>query len=264
MNGDTQFGVVMARFDKLEFGETPERREQASRPAAARLDWADQALEERRSGHFENALRLYSRALEDDKSQVQCWVGQVQMLVQLEESVEAELWSRKALELFPGNGDLLAGRAQATGRMGSVHEALVLSDGSLKSAGQSAYRWIVRGELMVLTRQENDRHCFEKAVQIDKDWLIPLEIARSYLEFGVPSRGLEWIRRAVERAPERCYPWFLQGEIEMALGLESAAEKSWQRCLELSPGHVEADRRLADFSNHWSLGRFWRRLFGGR
>ena len=41
------------------------------------------------------------------------WVGQVQMLVQLQEYPEADLWSRKGLELFPNNGELLAGRAQA-------------------------------------------------------------------------------------------------------------------------------------------------------
>lgn len=256
----------MARFGKLEY-DNERSGPRSGRPEGtqgATVSPADQALEERRCGHYENALRLYSRALEDDRSQVGCWVGQVQMLVQLGESVEAEIWCRKALELFPGNGDLLAGRAQAMGRVGDVVAALVLSDGSLKAAGQSAYRWQVRGELMVMSKQETDRHCFDKAKQVDPDWMVSLESARSYLHLKVPSRGLERIRSAVERAPDRYFAWYTQGEIELALGFESAARTSWQRCLELAPGHVDAERQLLGLNSGWSAGRIWRRLFGGK
>ena len=56
-------------------------------------------------------LRFYSRALEEDKTLIVGWVGQVQMLVQLGELKEAETWARKALELYPNNPELLAGRA---------------------------------------------------------------------------------------------------------------------------------------------------------
>ena len=58
------------------------------------MNKADQS---RRAGLYENALKFYSRALELDRSLVAGWVGQVQMLVQLEEYPEAELWSRKGL-----------------------------------------------------------------------------------------------------------------------------------------------------------------------
>lgn len=257
----------MARFDKLELEtkKTTEDREQQQQVQRDQPDWREQAVEERRCGHYENSLRLYSRALEDDKSLVNCWLGQVQMLVQLQESVEAELWSRKALELFPGHGDLMAGRAQAMRRTGDTAQALVLCDGSLKAAGQSGYRWMVRGELMAATKQDTDRHCFDKAVQTDRDWLIPLEIARIYLEIGIPSRALERIRKAVEQAPERYYPWYVQGQVESELGLEAAAIRSWQRCLELCPNHSDASEGILQLEQGgWSFSRTWRRLFGGR
>jgi tetratricopeptide (TPR) repeat protein len=258
----------MARFDKLELESglprQPERPSK-SKPAREQVAWIDQAIEERRCGNYENALRLYSRALEDDKSLVNGWLGQVQMLVVLEEAVEAELWSRKALELFPGNGDLLAGRAQGMHRSGNISSAMGLSDSSLKSPGQSAYRWLVRGELMAATKQDTDRHCFDKAIENDKDWLVPLEIAQVYRYLGIPSRALERVRRAVEAAPDRFYPWFVQGETEQELGLEAAAKKSLQRCLELCPRHVDADRSLrALCEGGWSFGRVWRRVFGNR
>ncbi|MEK6260285.1 MAG: tetratricopeptide repeat protein [Planctomycetota bacterium] len=256
----------MGRFDKLEVSsEQPDKRPKTKVSNARReVSWLEQAVEERRCGHYENALRLYSRALEDDKSLVTGWLGQVQMLVLLGEFVEAELWSRKALELFPGNGDLMAGRAQALGRNGDTTQALVLSDGSLKQTGQSAYRWQVRGELMAATKQETDRHCFDKAVQADPDWLVPLEIAGIYLNLDLPGRALDRARRAVELAADRYYAWFVQGCVERELGLASAA-KSFQRCLDLCPGHVEAQRVLMQLDQGgWSFKRLWRRAFGSR
>jgi tetratricopeptide (TPR) repeat protein len=258
----------MARFDKLELESGSSRqpeKEPKKKTAREQVPWLQQAIEERRCGNYENALRLYSRALEDDKSLVNGWLGQVQMLVVLDESVEAELWSRKALELFPGNGDLLAGRAQAMHRSGNTPQALSLSDASLKAIGQSAYRWLVRGELMATAKQETDRHCFDKAAETDKDWLVPLEIARVYLYLGMPSRALEWSRRAVEKAPDRYFPWYVQGETEYELGLEAPAAKSWNRCLELCPNHTEAQQRLSALDQGgWSFSRIWRRLFGNR
>ncbi len=256
----------MGRFDKLEVsGEQPEKRP-TTKDSNARGEpaWLEQAIEERRCGHYENALRLYSRSLEDDKSLVTGWLGQVQMLVFLEEAVEAELWSRKALELFPGNGDLMAGRAQALGRSGDTTQALVLSDGSLRQTGQSAYRWQVRGELMAATKQDTDRHCFDKAVQADPDWLVPLEIACIYLNIDLPGRAMDRARRAVELAPDRYYAWFVQGCVQRELGLASAA-KSFQRCLDVCPGHVDAKQGLMELDRGgWSLRRLWRRAFGSR
>lgn len=257
----------MGRFDKLEFKATQSESEHIADQKIVRKEvaWQEQAIEERRCGHYESALRLYSRALDDDKSLVNCWLGQVQMLVLLDEAVEAELWSRKALELFPGNGDLMAGRAQAVRRSGDTPQALGLSDGSLKGAGQSAYRWMVRGELMASTKRDTDRHCFDKATQLDRDWLVPLEIAGIYMELGNPSRALERIRVAVEQAPDHCYPWYYQGKVEQALGFDAAAARSWQHCLDISPGHIDAQQGLHALQNGgWTLSRTWRRLFGSK
>ena len=228
----------MARFDKLEFNARnrpspePTERDPLVRDAGY---WMNKADESRRSGLYEDALKYYSRALELDRSLVAGWVGQVQMLVQLEEYPEAELWSRKGLELFPNNGELMAGRAQAFCRMGDMKQAHALCDGSLQQAGQSAYRWLVRGEIMVAARQDMDRYCFDKAQELDADWLVPLEAARIELYYHRPSKALGRVRRALELAPEAHYAWYVQGICQAELGLTRAARESFQRCLELFP-----------------------------
>ncbi len=259
----------MGRFDKLEFNSESDKSNSESgkpsakmppRHAADEPKWLDQAEQERRCGHYENALRIYSRALEEDRSLINGWVGQVQMLVQLGESVEAELWSGKALELFPNNGELLAGRAQAHCRLGDMGNALACCDGALKQPGQSAYRWTVRGELMLATRSDTYRHCFEKAEQIDKNWLVPLEIALIGLQYGAATKTQPWIRRAVEGAADQPYVWYVQGQHQLALGLDRQARQSFERCLQLSPQHADAQKQLQELATHgWSPFRMFRR-----
>jgi tetratricopeptide (TPR) repeat protein len=257
----------MARFDHLEIEPVPGKgnNPQAGKAAAESDEkhWLAQADVDRRKGLYEGALRCYSRALELDKSLVTGWAGQAQMLIQLSEYPEAELWSRKALELFKNNGELLAARAHAVCRMGDAKVAQELCDAALRQEGQSAYRWTVRGELMVSAKGDIDRHCFDKAVLIDPDWLVCLEIALVYLHYKIPSKALFRARQAVENAPQAFYCWYVQGLCQVELGFEDQAKKSLKRCLELSPNHTEAGQRLADLNQRgWSPGRSLRRLFG--
>jgi tetratricopeptide (TPR) repeat protein len=223
--------------------------------------WLKQADAERRRGLYENALRLYSRSLELDKSQVTGWLGQVQMLVVLGEHPEAELWSRKALELFKNQGDLLAGRAQALWRMKDRRQAVASCDAAMAQGGMSAYRWIVRGEVMIGSG-DVDRYCFDKAVQLDADWLVPLEIAQVYLYHRRPTKALARVRQAVEKEPDQPLPWYVQGVCERELNMIEPAKRSFRRCLEIVPHHADAERALLELNQQgWSLTRALLRLF---
>src|SRR3954465_1794565 len=170
----------MRRFDRLEF----EKQEAKVVPQAkARLEddrddrhWMKLADENRRLGLYENSLKYYSRALELDKSVVAAWVGQVQMLIMLGEFPEAEMWSRKALELFKSNADLMAARGQALVRTGDLKEAQAMCDAALGQQGERAYPWVARGEMMVARKESIDEYCFDKAIAIDRDWLLLVEI----------------------------------------------------------------------------------------
>lgn len=257
----------MARFDKLEFERPPERPEKAEVELRVEKDekyWSGMAEENRRTGNYENALRFYSRTLEVDRTLVPAWVGQVQMLIQLNEYPQATLWSQKALEMFPSHGDLLAAQAQAECRMGNMKSAYALSDGALRQRGESAYRWQVRGELVVAAKQAKDRHCFDKAQIADKDWLVPLETALIYLHYSVFSMAQQRAQMAVEKAPTAYYPWYVLGVCQSKLGFDTSAIASLNRCLELCPRHAESLARMAElvrpeFPLKRTLRRFFRR-----
>jgi tetratricopeptide (TPR) repeat protein len=258
----------MPRFDRLEIGpgaNEPQHVGQAAAPVDEQFHPAKQADRHRRSGNYENALRFYSRALEADKSFIAGWVGQVEMLIMLDEVPEADLWCRKALEVFPGNGELLAARTRALCRLGDLRQAGAVSDAALAAQGRSALRWMARGEWMVASRQPLDRHCFDKARELDADWLVPLETALIYQHYSFPSQGLARARLATELAPDQAYPWYVRGDLEAALGMTRPATTSFTHCLQLCPGHVEAGSRLAQVRrSKWSIRRLFRRLMPGK
>ncbi len=257
----------MPRFDRLELDPSRDRPDEGDSDERAELDrdeqyWLRLAESERRRGLYENALRYYSRSLELDKSQAKGWLGQVQMLIALDEIVEAELWARKALDLFKNHGDLLAGRAQALCRGKDRSQASAVCDAAMSQPNASAYRWQVRGEVMIVTRSNVDRYCFEKAMQLDPDWLVPLEIAQAYFYHDYPSKALGYARQAVAKGADEAFPWYFQGVCERELDLSDAAVRSFRRVLEIVPNHADAQRQLTELKNQgWSLMRTMRRLF---
>lgn len=250
----------MARFTKLEFDRNEEHRSNVESIAASRVDdtaWQKRAEESRRLGAYEGALQYYSRALESDKTQVACWVGQVQMLVLLEEYPEAELWSRKALELFPAEADLFASRAQALIRQSKTRDAFGAIDQAMQQPGQSAYRWTVRGELLLAGRQPTEKHCFDKALQIDSDWLVPAEISLIYTHYGQPNNALARARLAVERDAASPYAWYVLAACQQRMGMAVPARRSAQHCLELKQDFRPAQDLVMETEQGGSL---WQRL----
>jgi tetratricopeptide (TPR) repeat protein len=260
----------MRRFDRLEFEHKQESsqgtREQRSHEREANHDehyWIKAATDDRRNGLHESALRHYSRALEMDKSLVAGWVGQVQMLIALAEYPEAELWSRKALELFKNNPDLLAVRGQALCRVGDLKNAQASCDAAINQQGLYSVPWVARGELMLARKENLHDYCFDKAVQLDNDSLVLLEIGTIYLHYNRATKALQRTRQAVEATPDHAYCWYCQGVCEVALGLTGPAEKSFSHCLELVPKHSLARRSVDELKQNRRVVRnFLRRLFG--
>lgn len=226
--------------------------------------WMRMADRGRRSGAFEDALRYYSRAVELDRSLVSGWVGQVQMLIALEEYKEGELWARKALELFKGHADLHAARAHALCRDGDVKNAQVSCDAALGQMGQSPYPWMVRGDLMLARRDAIEEHCFDKAQQLDADWLVLIEIAAIYSHYRRHAKALKRCSQAVEIAPDQPYCWYRQGVCQVLMGLKKPARLSFKQCLDLEPKHSRAREAVEQLDRgagtiRRTIGRFFGR-----
>lgn len=124
---------------------------------------------------------------------------------------------------------------------------------------------MVRGELFIGKRDGIDRHCFEKALLADPDWLVPAEIAAIFMYHRYVTNAGTYYRKAVELAPDSPFVWFMKVRCEIELELDGAAKKSLARVLELSPNHIEAGQTLADLNARgWSLKRVLRKLLPKR
>jgi tetratricopeptide (TPR) repeat protein len=256
------------RFSRLELGDRKEHTEQVHPSAGTPIRTAEaeveQAVSAYRSGRFEPALQSYTRALRSNRALVAAWVGQVQMLVELGEYKEARLWSDKALELFRGCGDLLAAKSRACVREGDLRAALACSDASLQSVGVSALRWAARGEVMLESKSNRARDCFDKALaEPGTDWFDRIVIARIYLFHRRPAPGLPLAQSAVEMAPGDPYAWYVLGRCQELLSWRAAARTSFERAIELDRGFEQAAAAIRGLkSNH--LRRLLTLGIGGR
>lgn len=256
------------RFTNLEFNEEDRNSTETHRHLQvcekAPSDFLTQAHMEYRWGRFDAALRLYTRALQEDRTAVPAWVGQVQMLVQLDECHEARVWSDKALELFRGNGELMAAKAQACTRLNDFKTGLACSDTSLQASGSSPWRWIVRGETLLAGGERQFEECFQRALaEPAADWFDRVIIARVYAFHDRMTNALGYLKQAIELEPGHGYTWFEMGNCQGALALEGAARTSYQRCLDLRPDYQAAQtavRALTHDRAVWArLGGLWRR-----
>ncbi len=221
-------------------------------------DWLVEADGERRLGHFELALRYYGRALEMDRTMVSCWVGQAQMLLYLNEERQAEIWAVNGLKIFPQNGDLLACRALAFTLLGCKKQALEYTDASIQAEGASAWRWLVRGEIMLQRKSNSAEYCMQTAINLDPDWLIKIEIARIYFWHKQTYTAAKYIERALKEAPDVPYIWLIKGVCLRMQGNYPGARTALTRAMEIFPGYEEAMDELT--RTPVSFG-FFRRFF---
>ena len=263
---------MSSRFTNLEFTEqqaddarielelasnTPTRPESLGRPPSDAASFLANANQARHSGSHEIALRLYTRALGEDRALIPAWVGQIQMLVQLGEYREARLWSDKAIELFPRQGDLHAAKAQACARQGDRDTAMACSDASINSDGSSVWRWQARGEVLLARSQPHYRDCFERAAaEPDALWFDHLVTAEALRYYHHAADAMRHVQRALAEQADHAYAWFLLGGCQADLGWSADAATSFDRCLEI-------DRGIADRVNAESrAGRSgWRQLW---
>ncbi|MFZ4575766.1 MAG: hypothetical protein ACOYN0_15330 [Phycisphaerales bacterium] len=231
-----------------------------TRDATFHFARAEHAMHE---GQHEQALQFFTRSLREDRSRLAAWVGQLQMLMELREDLEARLWAEKSLDVFKGNGELLACRAQASARIGDAAGAIAQSDLSIKAPGSSPLRWIARGETLLAGRPQLAAECFAKALaEENADWYVLVRIARVHLRHDRPGPAAEHARNATAAAPERAFAWETLGACNERLGLGARAAECYGTALQLAPARRELRERItrAEGAGNRPLSWLWRKL----
>ncbi len=248
----------MKRFGRLEF----ENNNTASAPEANGEQIRDaeffynRALKAMLAGDFENALRNYSKSLEQNINFVDSWEGQILMLIELGEYNEAIMWADKALEVFPANPALLAAKAVACFRNAFFDKASAYSDNAMTKDNITPNVWLARAEIMI-DKAVIAENCVEKALKISSydRGLILLAAGRIF------SRGKRYIianqmlSEAATLLPKSPLVWFELGCVQH-LNNCGNAQQSFEHCLTLRPNWQQAEKWLAKSTRGSFLGRF--------
>lgn len=261
----------MTRFSTLEFDDDEQEQVQQSvashheahrPPVTDDFHYIKLADEKYLLGFFEDALKLYSRALSHNPNNVDGWIGQLRMLLELGELKEARLWSQKSLELFRNHADLLSLQAVAHCRLGDKNKAMQLSDAAFEQQGKgSLYMWLARGEVLLANRGKNVDFALDKAASMDgfSEWFRLLLVARVYYFYRHYSRALQKTRDAMEIKYDSPYAWHLLGNCQEATRQYKRAKQSYLEALKLLPEYPLSEAALK------GLGRlgFFKRLIAG-
>ena len=242
----------MGRFSKLELDDKDKQGQKElldkTTPIEEGYDqdyYLQQANEFYRKGDFEKGLRYYSRALGIDNTLVPAWVGQVRALIDLKEYREAHVWVNKALEIFPGEAELLAAKAVVYCRLGQIKQAVAISDLAMEQKSPTAYVWYARGQVFLSKKGNNAEFCFNKAIEMSKeDWFIYQLVGLAYLEKSQYSRAQHYFSEATSRNSTNPFLWLQLGLCCQQLGFYPRAIKCFQQALEIDPRYKPADKAL--------------------
>lgn len=186
------------------------------------------------------------------------------MLLELGEYKEADLWSDKALELFPNHPDLLSSKALACLFMGLDEIALALSDNAMSQRTPSSYSWIVRGEILLSRKSKMADHCCAQAIahcdSPQKKGRIAIELSKVFRRRGHSSKALGYASDGIKTFPNDFAAWFEYGSCQSLLGLKDA-EESLSQAVKLNPESKIAKAALEDYRKRGLRGRI-RSIFG--
>ena len=255
----------MSRFGNLEFDSDSENSPNRQLPLKDEDHYLAEAQRAFESGRFELALRMYARVIEFNAKLPAAWTGQVRMLIELGEYEEARVWADKALALFPEEGELLAAKAVALGRLGDHSAALTYSDAAVESLANTPYIWLARADVLLARKEKRADYCFERALTLaQNNWFYLWLAARIQAFYRQFARALKSAQDALAFDPARAVLWLQIGECQLALGLATPARNSFEQARGLDPDlPVQSHLNRADETTVLDkLAGRWRQWFG--
>jgi tetratricopeptide (TPR) repeat protein len=164
----------------------------------------------------------------------------------MKEYREAHVWVNKALEIFPGESELLATKAVVYCRLGMIKQAVALSDLSLEQKSPTGYCWLARGQVFLGKRSRNAQFCLDKAIELSKnDWFTYQQVGLALLESRQYYKALSYFSEAASLNSQSPYLWYQIGVCNQMLGFYPRAIKCYQQALELDPIYKPAERAWA-------------------
>ncbi len=217
------------------------------------LDQAERAMGR---GRFEQALRLYGRALEHDRTRPEPWAGQADALLAMAQPEEAFTWLEQAVRVAGERPGFLAQRAIAAARLGKADDALAWSDRAMRVGADRPDIWLARAEVLYLQGQGGPAgRCLAKAHEREPGGHTARRCGEIALGAGDLPRARTWLERARGQAPECPLLALRLGVYWERAGRLELARQELERALSLEPGLEPARLALADLDGRGLLDR---------
>lgn len=250
----------MDRFSQLEFeDEQPRQRARQGQPVRDAHYFLHEANRYWLGGDFEVALRNYCRCLEHNSSVFNGWSGQVRMLLEMDETKEADLWADKAMDLFPEHPELLGLKAVAQKRQGKLRKAIDFCDNAITKSDATARVWLARAEVFLERKSAVVDGCISKAIALaheDKN-IIKFEAGRLLRRKKSFPQAITFLEEALGQFPKAALVWYELGCCQQHLGI-SRASNSLNEALRLNPHWTLPKQALSQGGRRGLLGK----LFG--
>jgi tetratricopeptide (TPR) repeat protein len=212
-------------------------------------------------GEFTKALRLYSRALREESRQPRPWIGQILSLLLGNQTREAAIWAKRAVEAFPSHPAIISLQGLSLAMQGMTQRGLASSDYAMSLQGPDAWCWLARGWLLLEVDNDNWKICFSRAMAIAGE-----ENVRFHLLLGMVLErhrkfvnSMEHYRTAAETMSGNAFLWHRLGLVYRRLGMPGKAVESQRRALEIRPNFQAASKEIRALAG-FPLGAYLRRV----
>ncbi len=226
-------------------------------------EYVARAHELYRDGKFDDALRLYSRALGRNHHLEAAWVGQLRCLLAVEEYRELDTWAAKALEYLPDSPELLSVQAIALACEGHHTAAMQLSDRAVSKKGSTPFVWIARAWALGKPGERNADLCITRAVDSGKtDWQIHADAASYFIAYEQFGSAIVHLQQASRLHPDCSYIWYQLGMCYVEVGLRNEAIAALNHAVKKDPRRQKYFDALREAEEQNLFKSIWRRLFG--
>ena len=168
-------------------------------------------------GFYESALKYYSFVLRENPRQIDAWIGQTRVLIDLGKSEAAVFWAEKALNQLPNSDNIELVKAYALAYAGNIEQAKKLINKPVKK-NELPMSWLFRGEILIKIKlgffqklikpyqgigKIGAFFCFLKALEANpKDGLINQRIGIAYLGTNNTSLAYDHLKSSLIADPQ--------------------------------------------------------------
>jgi len=202
------------------------------------------------TGDWRQALRYYSRALQMETTRIEPWVGQVLALLFLEQTREADIWSRRMIECFPDHPTAISLSGLVRVLQGMTRSGIGSSDFAMSKGQTDALCWIVRGWILLEGENRNWEPCLDKAIEHcpPDGWRLHLLRGLVLERYKKWPHAVKAYQTAVDQKLDNYFLWNRLGVCYHHLGLARKAIEAHQHALSLNPDYPPARKAVNDLS----------------